>query len=110
MQNLERIRNLITNGLFFSHHAQEEARSENITLELMQKAIMEGTANFDFCRNNDKSFAWNKKPHIAFSSKGLNLTVIACESLEHGLLVVSVYHGEPHNIYSNPHNVILRGH
>jgi len=104
MENLEKIRELLKNGLFFSHHVKEEMISENISLEQIRKVILEGKANFDSSKQNDKTHAWNKKPHIALVLKEINLTVIVCESLERGILVISAYHGIPHNWNSNPYN------
>jgi hypothetical protein len=93
MENLEKIRELLKNGLFFSHHVKEEMLSENISLEQIRKVILEGKLQFDSSNQNDKSHAWNKKPHISIIHLGLNLTVIVCESLERGILVISAYHG-----------------
>lgn len=104
MENLDKIRELLKNGLFFSHHAQQEMISENISLEQIRKVILEGKLKFDSSKQNDKTHAWNKKPHIAMTHLGLNLTVIACESLERGILVISAYHGLPHCWNSNPYN------
>jgi hypothetical protein len=104
LENFDKYRKLLDNGLFLSHHAQEELKEENISLEDIRKTILEGSATFDHSNQNDKSHAWNKKPHIAFSSKTLNLTAIVCESLESGILLCSAFHGEAHNYFSNPYH------
>jgi hypothetical protein len=104
MVNFDKYRKLLANGLFLSHHAQEELREENITIDDIKKTILEGSATFDRSTQNDKTRAWNKKPHLAFRSKPLNITVIVCESLENGILLCSAFHGEAHNYYSNPYN------
>lgn len=104
MKRPEQLRELLKNGLFLSKHAQEELGEEKITIENIKKTILEGSATFDRSTQNDKSHAWNKKPHIAFRSKELNLTAIVCESLEHGILLCSAFHGEAHQYFSNPYN------
>ena len=104
MKRPEQLRELLKNGLFLSKHAQEEIKQECISIEDIKKAVLEGSATFDHSNQNDKSRAWNKKPHIAFRSKQLNITVIVCESLEHGLLLCSAFHGEAHCYFSNPYN------
>jgi hypothetical protein len=60
--------------------------------------VMLGTENKAYCLSEIK------KPHIAFSSKTLNLTAIVCESLESGILLCSAFHGEAHNYFSNPYH------
>jgi hypothetical protein len=104
MENFDKYRKLLVNGLFSSHHAQEEAKKENITLDLIRQTINEGIAKFDSSKQNDKTHAWNYERHISFFLEKENLTVICCKSAENGILVISAYHGKSHCYYSNPYN------
>lgn len=102
MINFDKYRKLLSNGLFISHHAQEELREENITIDDIKRTILEGSATFDHSTQNDKSHAWNNERHI---STYLNdITVIFCKSKENGILVISCYHGKSHDYYSNSFN------
>jgi len=97
---------LVENGLYYSQHAKQKMALENITEQEVKEVLLNGIAKFDRSNQNDKSRAWNKKPH--HSSFWNGLTVVWCESYEKGVMVVSVYHGESHNITSNPYQKRLR--
>lgn len=75
---------------------------ENITERDIIEAIKLGDHRIDFSRQTDRTRAWNKKPHITITYK--NLTIVACESAEKGVLIISCYHGKPHQFWSNPYN------
>jgi len=104
MVNFDKYRKLLANGLFLSHHAQEELREENITIDDIKKTILEGSATFDRSTQNDKSHAWNNERHISAHLEKENLTIVFCKSKENGILIISCYHGKSHNYYSNPYN------
>jgi len=97
---------LVKNGLYYSNHSKEKMQAENITETQIREVLLNGIAKFDCSNQNDKSRAWNKKPrHSSFWN---GLTVVWCESYEKGVMIVSVYHGESHDITSNPYQKRLR--
>lgn len=98
------LRNLAKNGVFYSVHAKEKMQLENISERDVREAIENGEPKPDSSKTNYREYAWNKKQHFTFHYALANLTVVACESLEHGILICSVYHGLPHNLNSNPFN------
>lgn len=96
------LKTLLNNGLFYTRHAQTEMTDENITELEIKKVLENGTPKADNSTRNDKTYAWNHKLHFTVTYN--NLTVVICESAEKGILIVSTYHGLPHQILSNPYN------
>lgn len=95
------LRKYLVNGIFYSKHASEKMRLENITEKEIREVILNAEGKIDHSKT-DRSHAWNVKPHITLTYN--NLTVVACESKEHGILIISLYHGKPHDFFSNPYN------
>jgi len=101
--NVEQIKNLINNGLIITRHTREKMVKENISEQDIKEALTSGKdSTVDHSKRNDKSFAWNNSRHETLIANGL--TIVFVDSLEHACLVVSVYHGTPHNYFSNPYN------
>lgn len=92
----------LKNGIYYSFHAREKMEQECITEKEIIEAIKLGDHKIDYSRQTDRTRAWNKKPHITIIYK--NLTIVACESAEKGVLIISCYHGKPHDFWSNPYN------
>jgi len=95
------IKQYLKNGIFYSKHAIEKMRLENITKREILEVIIHGEGKIDYSKT-DRSHAWNKKAHISITYN--NLTIIACQSAENGILIISCYHGKPHDYFSNPYN------
>jgi hypothetical protein len=70
----------------------------------VKEVLLNGKPQLDSSTTNYRQHAWNRKPHYGIYYEPLNLTVVACESLEKGVLVVSAFHGKAHIMNSNPHN------
>jgi len=98
------VKKLLENGLYISNHSKEKMQIESITEIQIREALLNGIAKFDSSTTNYRQHAWNRKPHYSIYYEPLNLTVVACESLEKAVLVVSVFHGLAHDMNSNPHN------
>lgn len=99
----QQIKALMNKGLIITRHTLEKMQKESITKDDIREVLLSGlSSHVDSSIRNDKSFAWNSAPHNTISYRGL--TVVFCESLEHACLIISVYHGLPHNYLSNPHN------
>ena len=96
--------NFAKNGIFTTVHTREKMVLENISLEQIKTVLLSGTPILDHSTTNYRKHAWNRKPHYSIYYEPLNLTVVACESLEKAVLVVSVFHGLAHDMNSNPHN------
>jgi len=97
------VRNLAKNGLYYSIHAKEKMKLENISERDIKEVIENAEPKPDSSTTNYREHAWNRKQHHSLYYESLNLTVVCCESLEHGLFIVSVYHGKSHDIDSNPY-------
>lgn len=95
------IKKFLANGIYYTKHALEKMKEEKVT----EKEILEVLNNSEGKMDYSKTYrinAWNIKPHITFTYN--NLTVVACESKEKGILIISVYHGRPKDFFSNPNN------
>jgi hypothetical protein len=101
--NPEQIKSLVKKSIIMTRHAQEKAEKENISKKDIENALLSGLeSKVDMSTRNDKSFAWNNRPHNTITTQ--DLTVVFCESLERACLILSVYHGKPHDYLSNPYN------
>ena len=99
----QQIKALVNNGLIITYHAKEKMQSEKITETDIKEVLLSGlSSRCDNSNRNDKSFAHNVAIHNTLTYKGL--TVVFCDSKEHACLIISVYHGLPHAILSNPYN------
>jgi hypothetical protein len=102
MMEAYKIRNLVRNGLKFTNHGFGEMLNENLKESDLKEVLLSGlNSHVDFSKRNNKSFAWNKALHNVITYK--NITVVFCDSKEHACLIISVYHGLPHDILSNPY-------
>ena len=94
------VERLIAKGIFFSNHAQDKLREENIDISEIYRVLQNGTPMIDNSATNNREHAWNRKPHLSIEHGGL--TIVCCESMEGGILVVSAFHGNAHDIRTNP--------
>jgi hypothetical protein len=98
-----KIKNLVKNALIITNHAYEKMLQENITKKDILEVLLSGKdSKVDFSKRNNKSFAWNQASHNTITHN--DITVVFCNSREHACLVISVYHGFPHNFMSNVYN------
>jgi hypothetical protein len=108
MLNPEQIKALVNNGLIFTKHAKDKLIKERISILEVKEVLLSGlNSTCDNSIRNDKTFAWNNSTHNTITYKGL--TVVFCDSKEHACLIVSLYHGTPHNYMSNPLNAKTQG-
>lgn len=99
----ENIIDLIMNGLKLTNHAKNKMIQENISVKDIYLTLLSGkNSNTDTSTRNNKEYAWNIKPHQTVTFN--NLTVVFVVSRENYCLIISVYHGFPHHIRSNPYN------
>jgi len=105
-----KVKELLRNGIFYSEHASEKLRAERISKEQIREVLLSGEPKPDRSTSNNRERAWNRKQHYSVYCEALNLTVVCCESYEHGILVVSAYHGKSHDLASNPFNKLINNH
>jgi hypothetical protein len=99
----QNIKMLVAQGLIITNHAYEKMLKENITQRDIKEVLLSGKdSSVDFSKRNNKTFAWNNSPHNTLTHNGL--TVVFCDSKEHKCLIISVYHGYPHDYLSNQYN------
>jgi hypothetical protein len=100
------VETLLNNGIYISNHAKEKMRDESISEREVKETLLNGQSIADRSTSNYRERAWNRKQHYSAYYEELNLTVVFCESLEHGILVCSTFHGKAHDISSNPYQKI----
>ena len=100
--NPQEIRQLVNKDIIFSYHAYEKMNRENITERDVKEPLLSGVSSTcDNSVRNNRDFAWNRSQHQTLTYN--NLTIVFCNSKENACLVISLYHGYPHQIRSNPY-------
>ncbi len=92
---------LVEKGIYLTAHAKDKMHEESFNMEDLKSILINGfPQRTNSTTVNKTGLRLNLKPH--FSVTFNNKTVVCCESVEKGILVISLFHGLPNKLETNP--------